>query len=221
LRDEIITTQSLESEKVHAIYNPVITDETYKMIREPINHPWFVNKTKPIIISAGRLTYSKGFDVLIKAFAMTRQKIDARLAILGGGEEQQTLQNIIDNLGLGEDIQLIGHTPNPFPYFYQSDLFVLASRAEGFAMVLVEAMFCGIPIVSTNCDYGPREILEGGKDGTLVDVDNEKQLSNAICRVLTDRKNNAELLRKLAEKYSDSIAVDRYSTLISNILTTA
>ena len=148
----------------------------------------------PVVISIGGLTFQKGHDVLVRAFARVKQAgYPHHLIIVGEGNERDRLQILIRELNLTDTVHLTGYVKNPYPLLKKAELFVLSSRFEGFALVLVEAMELRVPIVSTDCDSGPREVLADGECGMLVPVEDDYALAQGMIRVLSD----AELARRL------------------------
>lgn len=149
------------------------------------------------IVAMGRLHPQKGFDLLIEAFArLAPRHSRARLDIYGEGGERTSLQRRIDALDLGGRVRLAGWTSDPAAAFRGADLFVMSSRYEGFGNVLTEAMACGLPAVSFNCDSGPRDIIRHGVDGLLVPAEDAPALAAQMDRVLSDEP----LRRRLAER---------------------
>ncbi len=165
---------------IRAIYNPVITPDLKKGMKAPLHHPWFKDKKIPVILAVGRLAPEKDFSTLIKAFALVRQKRPVRLMILGQGQEQHLLEELIQSHNLEQDISLMGFVANPYAYMSRAALFVCSSQWESLSLVLIEALYCGAALVSTDCPYGPREILQGGKFGKLVPVGDTSGLARAI-----------------------------------------
>jgi len=198
--------------QVKVIYNPVIDTQLPLKSLEPVDHPWFAGARLPIVLAVGRLIKDKGFDVLIRAFARVREATEAYLVILGEGEERPILEHLIDQLGLREWVWMPGFEPNPFKYMRRASVFVLSSRREGLPNALIEAMACGCPVVSTNCPSGPEEILDGGKYGELVPVDDVDALAQAILRVLRDggKKASDEWL----QQFTVDCAGDQYAKLL-------
>lgn len=188
--EDLIRLTNLRREKVHVIYNPVITPELFAKADEPLDHPWFEPSEPPVVLSVGRLTPAKDYSTLIRAFALVRKKMPARLMILGEGEERPKLEALIKELGLEQDVVLPGFVNNPYKYMKHATVFVLSSRWEGFGNVLVEAMALGTPVVSTDCPSGPLEILDGGKHGKLVPVGDPNLMAKAILETLEDRKKD-------------------------------
>lgn len=200
-------------EKIHTIYNPVVTDELERQAEVPLEHPWFSEGAPPVLLAAGRLTGQKDYPTLVRAFAELRKKRPAKLLILGEGHLRAPLEALISELGLQEDISLPGFVDNPFMYMAQADLFVLSSAWEGLPGVLIQAMACGCPVVSTDCPSGPREILKGGQYGPLVQVGDVQGLADAAFHTLEKGVSSAELKARAADFSLDTIS-DQYLALL-------
>lgn len=174
------------SSRVTTILNPVFDDmESVTADGGQALHPWLRDHGGPVFVAMGRLEHQKGFDVLIDAFERIRSVSNARLVIFGNGALRGTLQEQIDASGLREVITLAGYTPTPIAQMRASHAFVLSSRFEGFGLVLVEALYSGTQVIATDCDYGPAELLEGGRYGALVPVDNAHALAEAMLASLS------------------------------------
>jgi glycosyltransferase involved in cell wall biosynthesis len=167
-------------ERIQAIYNPVVTPELREKVQAPLAHPWFGPGEPPVVLAVGRLTMQKDFSTLIQAFAQVRRARAARLLILGEGAERPVLEELVRQLGLEQDVSLPGFVTNPYPYMARASLFVLSSRWEGLPGVLIEALYCGAPLIATDCPSGPREILADGQYGQLVPVGDATALALAI-----------------------------------------
>ncbi len=181
---DLARTASLPLESIQTIYNPVINDEMLTSAKEPLEHPWFNLSDIPVILGVGKLEAQKDFPNLIRAFAKVRQVRPARLVILGWGPDRPELEALIQELGLQEDVDLPGYTQNPYSYMARSAVFALSSAWEGLPTVLIEAMALGTPVVSTDCESGPSEILAEGKYGYLTPVEDSEALANSILQVL-------------------------------------
>jgi glycosyltransferase involved in cell wall biosynthesis len=171
-------------QKVRVIYNPVVSPELYEKADAPVEHPWFQPHQPPVVLAAGRLVALKGYDTLLRAFARVRQETPVRLVILGEGPERPNLERLAAELGVAADVDMPGFDPNPFRYMNRAGVFVLSSRYEGLPNVLIQALACGCPVVSTDCPSGPSEILDGGRYGALVPVDDVEAMAGAIVRAL-------------------------------------
>jgi glycosyltransferase involved in cell wall biosynthesis len=204
-----------DSKTVHVIHNPVVSNDLISLSFERSTHPWLLNKSSQVILSVGRLTKAKDYATLIKSFNIIRTERDARLIILGEGELRSELQALIAECGLSDFVSMPGYVDNPYSYMRQSDLFVLSSQWEGFGNVLVEAMMCNVPIVSTNCASGPAEILEDGKWGTLVPVGDSQLLAHAVVQSLTGARTHFE---NRANQFTiDKVASDYLGVLLRTI----
>ena len=137
-----------------------------------------------MILTVGRLQKQKNHKLLLNAFAIVARTTNAKLIILGEGEERKSLEQQVHDLKMADIVSLPGWSANPFPFMRKCDAFVLSSLHEGLGNVLVEALLCGCSIVSTDCPHGPREILDNGKYGTLVPSDDVGALAGAIRRTL-------------------------------------
>ena len=205
---------------ITAIYNPIETREIEALSHEPLKHRWFREETVPIVLGVGRFVDQKDFPLLLRAFARLRQNRPARLVLLGGDESsaeqrehKQQLISLASQLGVQEDLDMPGFKINPYPFLRKASVFVLSSRYEGFGNVLVEALLCGCPVVSTNCPSGPAEILADGRYGMLVPVGDEHSLAEAIGETL-DNPRDMAALRARGEEFSIENAVERYCKVL-------
>lgn len=170
----------IDRSKIRLIFNPIVSPESLKRATEPATHPWLVNKSCPVVVAAGRLMPPKDFPLLLNAFAKLPRSLGAKLIIFGEGDLRRELTQQISALGLNDSVSLPGFSKNVLAEIAKADLFVLSSKWEGLPSVLIEALGCGVPVVSTDCISGPREILQGGKYGPLVPVGDAEQLAKAI-----------------------------------------
>ena len=195
------------------VYNIVVDAESRRRMCEPVNHPWLMHKTQPVLIAAGRLAPWKGFGDLIDAMVLLKNRRSFRLLILGDGPLRSALQEKIDDGGLSESVQLIGYVNNPLQYFSRSDVFILSSHVEGLPNVLVEAMLCGCTPVATDCPTGPREVLQDGKYGYLVPVQNPDALAAAIEQALDCPIPRAQLEEAIAP-FEENRVIDRHFKIL-------
>lgn len=210
--DDLTTTTGLPSGRIAVIPNPIITPNVRRMAEETPHHRWLSDGEPPVVIAIGRLAPQKDFATLIEAFAAARGSSDARLLILGEGPERQNLESVVRSRGLDDVVDLPGWVDNPYPYLRRSALFVLSSRWEGLPGVLIEALYCGVPVVSTDCPSGPREILEGGRHGRLVPVGDVEALARAVSEGLSGQI--APPSRESWQQYEQEAVVTRYLDLL-------
>lgn len=203
----------IKKNKIKVLYNPVVSTDMLIRAKEIPNHPWFLDKTKPVFIACGRLEPQKNFTLLIEAFSKVAEKVDARLLILGDGKQKDLLLNQIEMLRLVDKCELVGFVDNPYKFIAHADVFVLSSDFEGLPTVLIEALACNTKVVSTDCPSGAAEILENGKWGRLVPVGDLEELSKAMITSLNE-KNSANLMAR-ADFFSVRSSTQKYINFIS------
>ena len=193
--EDLARLASVQRAKITVIHNPAATGRFYTPTSVTCPFPAGV---RPVIMTVGTLKPVKRHDVLIRAFAKLEDP-DARLCIVGDGPERQRLESLTNELGLSGRVLMPGFQSDPGPWYAHADLFVLTSEYEGFGNVLVEALEQGTPVVSTDCPFGPREILENGRFGTLVPVGDVDALAVAMKVALSSAHDRAALMRRAAD----------------------
>lgn len=217
--DDVNKFLNLPKSKLTVIYNPIIDDEIFNLMEQRNSHPWLNDDQYKVIVSVGRLVNQKNFSLLIKAFKKVKEQLpEAKLIILGEGPEKQKLKYLIEELEMEKDVTLEGFVQNPYSYMKKSDLFVLSSKWEGFGNVIVEALATGTPVVSTKCPSGPDEILENGKFGYLVNLNDVEQMSTAILHELSTPSADEKKRKARAEKFSVESATIQYIKLMKNLI---
>lgn len=209
----------LTKTKRAVVYNPfIVTEDAQSLTRLPKG----ADLDKQWIISMGRLIYQKGFDILLSAFQKLANRYpNWQLLILGEGELRIELENLRDNLGLSGQVFFPGAISNPFPVLKRAKLFVMASRFEGFPMAHGEAMACGLPIVSTDCPSGPREIIRDGVDGILVPNEDMSALATAMERLMSnesERKRLAARAPEVAERFSLEKVMEIWELILKEVV---
>jgi glycosyltransferase involved in cell wall biosynthesis len=207
---------NVQREKIQVIYNPVY--KPYNSGTQAYSLQVFKDlqiKNEKFIISVGRIVEQKDLFTLIKAFSIVREKIDIPLVILGEGPQKKELQNYIEALSLTEHVFLLGFVENPQYYMKEASVFVLSSKWEGLPTVLIEVLGVGTSIVSTNCPSGPAEILENGKYGRLVPVEDPGKMAEAIIETLKD-PTEPEVLIDRARDFSVSKIANEYLQYIES-----
>lgn len=213
--DDLVKATGLPRRNISIIYNGVVTSDFDDRAALRPAHPWFL-EDQPIILGMGRLVAQKGFATLIRAFARVADRSDARLVILGEGPLRVALEDQVSALGsLSERISLPGFIANPLPLLQGARLFALTSLNEGFGNVIAEALACGTPVVSTDCPYGPAEILGNGRYGRLVPVGDADALGDAFLAALGHDADRAELMRR-GRRFSVARCAEDYGKLIQH-----
>lgn len=211
--DDLAVISGLVREKIHVIYNPSVTNELIDGQRPSVDHPWFVDRSEPVILGVGSLRRAKDFPTLIRAFKRLLKEKSARLMILGEGGDRGALEALIAQEGLGDRVQLPGFCRKPWDFIAHADLFVLSSEWEGLPTVLIEALALGTRVVATDCPSGPREILEEGLHGELVPVGNDILLAEAMARAL-EAPGDVEARRQRACRFTPEPSGDAYLSLL-------
>jgi glycosyltransferase involved in cell wall biosynthesis len=209
--DSVIAGTTTNASDVSVLYNPVPVAEVRSESRASVDDSWLRSDRFEVILSVGRLeSVQKDLPTLLEAFErLNRAREDTRLILAGTGPERQELLALATELGVEEVVSLPGYVENPYSYMQQASAFVLSSRREGLPTVLIEALACGCPVVSTDCPSGPREILAHGTYGALVPVGDERALADAILSTLEDPPDPAELSER-ADDFSTDVIVEEY-----------
>lgn len=200
----------ITEEKIVVINNPLVSERLYYLSQKPIGDHHFCRLDRPLIISIGRLVTQKNFNFLIESFLIVKKRIpSANLIILGKGPLEYELKNLAIKLNLEDSVHFLGFIENPYNFLKASDVFVLSSLFEGFGNVLVEALSVGVPIVSTDCAGGPREILDNGLYGKLVPLGDKQFMADAIIDTINNKPKALQLLNR-SKNYGIKSITDKY-----------
>ena len=160
IKKDLVKNYDINPEKVSVIYNSYPIESIQKLSKYGVEDEYSSLFNHPVIITAGRLNEQKGQWHLLRAFKKVKEDVkDAKLVFLGEGDLQKYLAQLAKDLGIDKDVYFLGFQENPFKYIEKSTLFVMSSLYEGFPNALAEAMACGIPVISSDCLSGPREII--------------------------------------------------------------
>ncbi len=195
--------------QVRVIYNPAAIGVSPHPEPESIRKKLWGAGFDHHILSAGTLKAQKDHATLIRAFALLPASLNAKLTILGEGSLRAELAALVQQLGLQDRVAMPGFVVDTYPWYRTADLFVLSSRWEGLGNVIVEALECGVPVVSTDCQSGPAEILENGRIGRLVPIQDPAALAASIAESLRNPADR-ELLMRRARDFSISTIADQY-----------
>ena len=219
---DIVTRAKITEGKIGYIHNPVATDDLIKEAESdqainPQIEKWINSSNTPLLVTSGRFVDQKDHSTLIEAFALLQDEIECRLILLSEGPLQGELEDQATALGVREKLYFTGFIDHSLSIMKRCDLFVLSSRWEGFGNVLVEALLCGLSIVSTDCPAGPAEILEDGKYGHLVPMQDPQSLSEAMAIALKTPHDPAVQKQRALHFKSEKICKD-YEALFKNLL---
>jgi len=215
-KKDIVSNKIVAEEKVRVIHNPVLPAQYQSLLDQETTEEWFNDPDKEVVLSVGKLHVQKNFPLLIKAFQRVNSLNDkARLVIIGEGEERLNILNLIQSFNLQDVVKLFGFQGNIFPYMKRAKVFVLSSEWEGFGNVIVESLAAGTSVICTNCAGGPKEILDHGRFGDLVELYDADALANKIVYRLEHPMNSSQLKERamdfsgpaISKKYSEFMKV--------------
>ncbi|ULQ46701.1 glycosyltransferase [Flagellatimonas centrodinii] len=204
--DDLAALSGRPRQRFEVIGNPVALGGAINACPAPAA---LAGVARPLFLTVGSLKAVKRHDRLIDAFALVASRVGGTLCILGEGAERASLEAQVKSLGLKGRVLLPGYSANVGAWYAGADQFVLSSDYEGFGNVLVEAMEYGLPIVSTDCVSGPREVLHGGAFGRLVPVNDPSALADAMVDMLRTPINKPALLAR-AREFSVDVVSARY-----------
>lgn len=207
--DDMSLYTGLERKHIQVVPPPAIPDSILTKDFSVPHHPWYKNKTAPIIVGVGELCMRKDFSTLIRAFKILLNSVDARLVILGKGKREKELRLLSEQLGIKDKVDFPGFVPDPYPYMAHADVFVHSSLWEGLSFVIIEALAVGTNVVATNCPGGSSEILQNGKYGKLVPLKNPEKMAEAVLETLKDPKD-AKFLKNAVIQCTVSASTDAH-----------
>lgn len=221
VRESLMNVYGIPSSRLQVIHNMVNIGRVQERAHRPASLPWENEDTVPLLVAVGRMVPQKAFHDLLDAFAVVRRGQVARLVILGDGPLRSELKSKTDRLGVTDDVHMPGYVDNPWAYMRRSDVFVSSSHWEGFSLAHLEAMVCGCPLVLTDCDFGPKELVRDGFNGRLAPVGCPGALAGVISELLNDpeqRKQIAQNAKAYVQRYDRSSIAARYGRLIQDLL---
>lgn len=214
--DDLVELLALDRRRVQVVYNPLIADDLAVRASEPVAHPWFA-EPDPVLLAVGRLVEAKDYPTMLDVLAAVRRSTAARLIVLGEGPLRGELEARARAMGLGDAVAFLGFDRNPYRYMKRARLLIQSSRAEGLPGTLVQSLACGTPVVATDCDHGPREVVRDGVDGFLVPVGDSGALAARVVELLRDGALRGRLGAAGAEgarRFSIASSMQRYHTAI-------
>lgn len=215
--DDLARALRLPRNSVRTIHNPVDPPRIRELACQKVDHPWLISKSSPVVVTVGRLTKQKDHRTLLLAVAQVVSRRETKLIVIGEGKSRAALEEQAARLGLRQHVDFIGHHTNPYAFMARADLFVLSSLWEGLPNVLLEALACGSPVVSTDCEGGgAREILLDGRLGRLVPPANPEALATAILETLDQKRQDDDKALRTLERFSPDIIIEKYLDVLLN-----
>lgn len=205
VRDSLLRERLVSPNRVHVVPNPVPAGAPSKRSRR--------NSTIPMVLSCGRLEPQKDHATLLRAFGQLRRRMNAHLSILGAGALRESLEELARSLGIASDVFFAGFVPTPYDYMRDAAVFVHTARYEGFGVVLLEALACGCPVITTDCPGGIRDVIADGRYGALIPVGDDTALAEAMEAVLRGRLTFPDPTEHL-QKFQLDVIADAYITLL-------
>ncbi len=206
---DLVNIAGVPPQRLHVIRNPIVNSMLREKANAALDHPWFAADAPPVILGVGSLEPRKDFATLIRAFARVHEQVACRLVILGEGSEREALDALARSLGVQDAVSLPGFDRNPYRYMRRAAVFALSSRREGASAVIVEALACGTPVVSTDCPSGPAEVLHGLTPRALVPVGDADALGDALLAMMRNPPPT-EALHALTHAHASETAARAY-----------
>ncbi|WP_353161647.1 glycosyltransferase [Salinisphaera shabanensis] len=215
---DLVRIVGVRAQQVETLSNPVVSTRLAERAARVVTHPWLAAGAPLLVVAVGRLSPEKNHALLLRALARLRtSRPDVRLAILGEGSERAHLEALRDELGLTDCVLMPGWIDNPHAWMARAALVASSSNWEGLPTVVIEALACGSPVVATDCFHGPREILDHGRYGRLVPVDDADAFAVAMSQTLDADRNSDDLIAR-AQHYSVAAATQRYRALLDRVM---
>lgn len=210
--EDLVQTTCLVDKNVTSLPNPVITEEVKSFTKSPATHEWLVNKNGFVIVGVGRLSFQKGFDMLLDALQLINQSIQCRLILFGEGELRGALMQQAESLGIKDKVSFAGYSENVIAEINVADVYVLSSRFEGSPNALVEAMCVNTPVIAFDCPHGPKEILQNGQVAPLVKYMDVNALAQTVVNTINVKEivNYADAI----SRYDSKNAADAYRNML-------
>lgn len=215
--DVLVTLTEQDRKKWEGIINTITIPNVLTTFPAKV-----ADSTNKCLISVGRYDAQKGYDLLIEAWSLVVAKHpDWQMHIFGSGPLREFLQKMIDEYGIASSFILNPPTPEIYDKYLEHSIYVMSSRFEGFGLVLIEAMSCGLPCISFDCPSGPSEIIRTGEDGILVENGNVEKLSEAICRLIDNQQERKQMgikARQNSLRYSKDRIMRDWDALFKDLL---
>lgn len=212
--ESLKSVTQINLDNLHVVYNPVVDVTLKQEAKENPDEPWFRNDIPTVL--AAKPEAQKNLSLFLKAIAEVRRTREVQAIIVGTGEQREKLETLAAELGIKRSVKFKGYVENIYSYMSSASAFCLSSHWEGLSNILIEALACGCPVVSTDCPSGPSEVLEDGEYGVLVPPNNVTALADGIRHTL-DNPPSCDKLKSRASDFSVEQAVEKYSQFINQL----
>lgn len=212
--DGLAARMPIDRSDVSVLHNPVDVASIQERADQPVDHRWLDDDSTDVIVFVGRHTEQKALDSWVRTFQRIHEHNPAARGLIAGtGPQSDEIAALVESLGLSDVVDMPGYVDNPDGIMGRADAFMLSSRYEGLPTVLIEALACGCPVVSTDCESGPREILADGRFGILAPVGDEEALATAVLELL-ETPPSPEMLQARAADFAPDVVLDAYEQFI-------
>ncbi len=215
----------VQTNDIAEYFSKFVNDNKIQIILNPLSPELIQKKNhtvpkKNIVLNVGRLDYQKNQDMLINAFANTRHE-GWKLVIVGEGKEREHYNSLIDELHLNDKVQLVGNSTNIEDFYNKASVFAFTSRYEGFPNALTEAMYFGLPCISTDCPSGPSELIADSENGYLIPIENQKLLEDRLNILMSSTELRIKIgseAEKNTGKFKIENVAKQWQETINNLL---
>ena len=215
-----VTASYFNIPEVATIHNGIDIKAIQRTSSESVESFW-PDEEIPLVVTAGRLVEQKGFEFLIEAIKiLSDEKLRVRLLILGGGKLRGKMERKIKDYGIGDLVRISGFVRNPYPHMAKGDIFACSSLSEGMSNTILEAMALHLPVVSTDHEFGAKEMIEHGVNGLLVSPGDSKAMADALRNLITDRELGKRLVSHADEvirKFTLESMVEKHGDLFRSV----
>jgi len=213
--ESVVKELGVAPENVSVLHNPIPVADIRAQAVDAADHRWIRSADHEVVLGIGRLAPQKDYATFLEAVRLLHERRPAvRAIIVGRGPERDALETMASDIGVADAVDFAGYVDNPYRYMTGADVLAMSSIHEGLPTVLIEAMACGCPVVSTDCPSGPRTILENGAHGPLVDVGDSRALTDALSSTLRDPPEGAALVDR-ARDFAPETVLDDYESFVN------
>jgi glycosyltransferase involved in cell wall biosynthesis len=221
VKRDLVETFGVSEHLIEVVYNPLDADRIRAGARAPLDDRWKSRAGQLTVVAVGRLVQLKGYDLLIRAIAELRKKLDVRLILVGDGDQRARLIDLTRALNIEDHVMFAGQQDNPWRFMAAGDALALTSHTEAFPCVLAEAMLLGVPVLAAECSRGIYEMLEDGRSGVIVPVNDVGAIARGLDRLLGDVQLRGQLVaagKKRVEAFDMATVEQRYESILTGVI---
>lgn len=217
MAQDMTSNWGCKSERIQVINNPISVGKITEIATKGEKPSDMCRKEKPVYLSAGRLSYQKGYDIILQRMAELKPNIPFDYYIIGDGENKEEVETLVCQYGLEENVKLLGFRTNPYDYISNCDALVLSSRYEGFPNIVLEANALGKPVFTNTCPGGINEIIVNGVNGIACNFEDHKSFANGLAEFQQASFDSTAITNMTISKYSSESIMKKYKDFFDNI----